>query len=592
MYVSEIHLPFFDCINTNGFHYQQGNQLPAAACMLGDHVTVHVLDYNLPNIDFVQHCAPSIVYHSKMAADKFAALLSQMDVNLYVTVSEASPMVPLESIVAGVPCLVGPSANLYDSDPVLKNMLVVPNIDRPDIISNHIREVLNNIDMVVQRLPAVIDTTKKRADRLWNLFVQTDIQVSNRGRTKPLNLQETELGKTKRQTVVGKIKRQTVCFCTYELEGVNQGGAGVLISGLVQMNLLNGNDVIVLGDMPEDELREWQKSIEAEQSKLWSGKLSVYSLAGYSPFNRNCPLFLSKSNQWALGLSALQKITNFDTIEFFEYAGAGFEVLRNRHKYVSGKTRIIVRIHGALLLIDLASRFAEIRRKVKRIWKNEHVKYPQYMFLMESFVLNHADGIIVPSVSIKKMYMDAFKIDERNFVIGKPCMKQLLRRLPKVSRIPQATIAKKNEQSSFLFYGSLQPVKGIHLVISAALRFLEINGPVTKFYIIGPDRMCPDAKAGCIRTSIPKRFQSNFEFLTERIKLSRLPKIAKNVKAAIFPSFFETFCISAHELYALKIPLIVSSIPAFQDYFDSQNSFTFLSGSMESLASVITESIE
>jgi len=44
---------------------------------------------------------------------------------LYVTLSECSPMLPLESFALGVPCLVGPSSHLFRDDPWLAPRLVV-----------------------------------------------------------------------------------------------------------------------------------------------------------------------------------------------------------------------------------------------------------------------------------------------------------------------------------------------------------------------------------------------------------------------------------------------------------------------------------
>lgn len=46
---------------------------------------------------------------------------------LYVTLSECSPMLPLESLGLGVPCLVGPSSHLFRRDRALRDWLVVEN---------------------------------------------------------------------------------------------------------------------------------------------------------------------------------------------------------------------------------------------------------------------------------------------------------------------------------------------------------------------------------------------------------------------------------------------------------------------------------
>jgi glycosyltransferase involved in cell wall biosynthesis len=40
-----------------------------------------------------------------MPHDRFMALVGQMDLNLYISLSESYPMTVLESLVAEVPCL-------------------------------------------------------------------------------------------------------------------------------------------------------------------------------------------------------------------------------------------------------------------------------------------------------------------------------------------------------------------------------------------------------------------------------------------------------------------------------------------------------
>ena len=54
---------------------------------------------------------------------------------------------------------------------------------------------------------------------------------------------------------------------------------------------------------------------------------------------------------------------------------------------------------------------------------------------------------------------------------------------------------------------------------------------------------------------------------------------------AIFASEFETFGLAAHELAATGIPIIISDIPAYSEFFNSNNSYVFSSGSPSSLAS-------
>lgn len=57
--------------------------------------------------------------------------------SLYVTSAECSPMLPLESLQLGVPCLIGPSSHLFEDHDYLRERLVVPYPDRPEVIARY-----------------------------------------------------------------------------------------------------------------------------------------------------------------------------------------------------------------------------------------------------------------------------------------------------------------------------------------------------------------------------------------------------------------------------------------------------------------------
>ena len=74
-----------------------------------------------------------------------------MDLNMYVTLSECSPMVPLESMALGVPVLVGPTTTYFDHEPVLEG-LVVRSPEDMKSIQTTIEHVLENYNDISARL--------------------------------------------------------------------------------------------------------------------------------------------------------------------------------------------------------------------------------------------------------------------------------------------------------------------------------------------------------------------------------------------------------------------------------------------------------
>jgi hypothetical protein len=76
--------------------------------------------------------------------NEMPTILSQMHINLYVTLSECTPMTPLESLSAGVPCLVGPTSHLFRENEFLFERLVVPFPDKASYIRKHIEICLKD----------------------------------------------------------------------------------------------------------------------------------------------------------------------------------------------------------------------------------------------------------------------------------------------------------------------------------------------------------------------------------------------------------------------------------------------------------------
>jgi len=97
--------------------------------------------------------------------------MSNTDLTLYITNTECSPMIALESLGLGIPCLVGPSSGLYDEDNYLKDMLTVTRVDCPFTIHNCILEAMGNIK---SRLPGFIKKYNQTAINLKEKFLNEE----------------------------------------------------------------------------------------------------------------------------------------------------------------------------------------------------------------------------------------------------------------------------------------------------------------------------------------------------------------------------------------------------------------------------------
>lgn len=89
--------------------------------------------------------------HDKLAEpDSVKSNLESMDINLYVSLYECAPMLPLESLSVGSPCIFGPHSHYFDDNEYLYSRLVVPAPDRADIIANKIEIVLNERNEIIK----------------------------------------------------------------------------------------------------------------------------------------------------------------------------------------------------------------------------------------------------------------------------------------------------------------------------------------------------------------------------------------------------------------------------------------------------------
>jgi len=95
--------------------------------------------------------------------ERMPEMLAGMHLNLYVTLSECAPMVPLESLAVGVPCLLGPSSHFFEDHEYLHRRLVVPYPDRALTIAQHILAALEERAAIVEAYRAYAPAYNARA---------------------------------------------------------------------------------------------------------------------------------------------------------------------------------------------------------------------------------------------------------------------------------------------------------------------------------------------------------------------------------------------------------------------------------------------
>lgn len=366
---------------------------------------------------------------------------------------------------------------------------------------------------------------------------------------------------------MGRVHRRLkhLVFPTYELHPVNPGGAGVLLSGAARLLARAGHRVTLLCDFADAEIERARDLFAVEP--LGPGRVDLVSLRSLDPGPAQTgSVFEVNSERFARGLARLAEAGPIDYVEFPEYAGMALATLRRHRAGFLPQTRVALRIHGSLEFIDRAEGVTPDPARLA-------------MWEMEREGLRLADALLAPSDALGRHYASTHGLDRRLVVVSPPPMEELLLGLSPASRLP--------DPAHFLFYGKLQEVKGcVQFAAAAARLLLDSTDRGFRFTFIGRDVPCVKhacMTSSCIARAVPESLHEAFDFVPGIDRLA-LAQHARRPVAAVVPSRFETFCLAAHELRAVGLPLIVPRIPGFVDWLNEATGCVQYDGTANGLA--------
>ncbi len=125
--------------------------------------------------EFAHYFNLDVKFHDLLPYPEVLKKLAQMDLNLYITMSETSGMVPLESFSVGAPCLYGPNTHYFEDYPYLLSRLMVNYPDRSEVISSYIDRALAERDQIVKAYIEYAPGYNDRARKLLEEFLEIDI---------------------------------------------------------------------------------------------------------------------------------------------------------------------------------------------------------------------------------------------------------------------------------------------------------------------------------------------------------------------------------------------------------------------------------
>lgn len=368
------------------------------------------------------------------------------------------------------------------------------------------------------------------------------------------------------ERVSGRLKH--LVFPTYELYPFNPGGVGVLLAGAVPLLTRAGFHVTLLCEFADHEIeaaRAW-----ASQIDLGAGRLDVVALRDVDGgIASGTNVFEINAARFAHGVSAVHEQHPIDYVEFPEYAGMGVVALRQHRRGAMGSTVFALRLHGSLEFIDVAEEMLPTPER-RAMWE------------LEREGLQLAPVVMTPSSALGEHYVEHYELDAERLVLSPPPMEELLVGFDAPARLP--------DPAHFLFFGKLQEVKGC-VQLAEAMRNLLASEPDAGWHVTYIGRDTPCAKHGrptseCMQQVVPTAMRHAFTFVSA-IERMDLAKWVRRAVVGVVPSRFETFCLAAHELRAVGLPLVVPRHPAFADWLNESTGCLTYDGTTNGLVEAL-----
>jgi glycosyltransferase involved in cell wall biosynthesis len=369
-----------------------------------------------------------------------------------------------------------------------------------------------------------------------------------------------------------------LCFVTSEIVPGTGGGIGQLLGSVAPQLAAAGWQTTWLLEMDQPAVERFRE--HAARHLPRANVVAVDEVSVNAKADERIPLwafqFSAYHRAWrvAHALRVLCGRQRFDAIEFPDYLGLGYVALKWRRLWGDEfeGIRMLVRLHGTAewcLWADDAPRYTAER---------------QQLIAMERYCLRHCDGWLASTPSVADRYRAHY---------GRPDAPVVLA-TPPVDRVGSGCTHRRRlgaPPHRILFYGKLQRLKGADVFVDAALLLSERADLPVVFDVVGPD--VPDPWDGSsfrarLERAVPDEIRDRINFHGQ-VHREPLQQLTQAADIAVVPSRVEAFCLAAHELNWMGIPLVLADIPAFRDFFVDGRDCRFFDGSAEDLAKVIAE---
>lgn len=111
-------------------------------------------------------------YTKPLVFSQVLDILPRMHLNINVTLSECAPMLPLESLSLGSPCLLGPTSHYFQDHEYLHSRLVVPYPEHAEVIAARAVQAIAERDQIVEAYREYAPDYNRRARTALSNFLE------------------------------------------------------------------------------------------------------------------------------------------------------------------------------------------------------------------------------------------------------------------------------------------------------------------------------------------------------------------------------------------------------------------------------------
>lgn len=381
-----------------------------------------------------------------------------------------------------------------------------------------------------------------------------------------------------------------ICFVTYEIHPTTRGGCGVLLHHAAELLLRAGHEVVFLLAVPKHEFEQFDRKdrVAFEGSERCRAYHLDALCADFDVREQDCPSrSVWEASRFAHGWAKVSAKEKIDAVEFFEYCGvshyAAMRRLFGRDSAHAGERAPIIasRLHNSLELID-------------RIGSTRYLDRARYhVYGLERAGLRFAEAVLTPTWA----YFDAYYRDSYALPRSKAALSQSPKletaRVARRPHVPAGGVG--GEPFTIAYVGRMFQFKGVDQLVHAGVRLLRDRPdlPCT-FEIIGPDaNESPfgDSFGAYLRSMIPGELREKFRF-TGHLSHEHIAERLSHALFAVFPNRFESFCYAAHEVYDAGVPMIVSDIAGWSDFFQHERNALVYDGRTDTLVAAMERMID